>query len=121
MRVEKTVELHADARTVWKALTDPELTRKYFFDCEAISDWEVGSELLFRMEVEGQEKLRPGMFASVFLETDVHQDALVIPKAALVLDSIGDTVFIEMEGLAARREVKLGFRESDAVEVLGRE
>ena len=71
------------------------------------------------LEVEGQEKLRPGMFASVFLETAVHQNALVIPKAALVLDSIGDTVFIEKEGLAARREVKLGFRESDAVEVLG--
>ncbi len=78
----------------------------------------VTGTLKVTLEVEGQEKLRPGMFASVFLETAIHQNALVIPKAALVLDSIGDTVFIEMEGLAARREVKLGFRESDAVEVL---
>lgn len=78
----------------------------------------VTGTLKVTLEVEGQEKLRPGMFASVFLETDIHQDALVIPKAALVLDSIGDTVFIAKEGRAARREVKLGFRESDAVEVL---
>ena len=55
MRVDKFIELQADAQTVWNALTDPALTRKYFFDCEAISDWEVGSELLFRMEVDGQE------------------------------------------------------------------
>ncbi len=70
------------------------------------------------LEVEGEGKLRPGMFASVFVETDVHESALVIPKSALVLDSIGDTVFIEKDGVAARREVKLGFRTADAVEVL---
>ncbi len=70
------------------------------------------------LEVKGLEKLRPGMFASVFLETDTHQDALVISKAALVLDSIGDTVFIKIEDRAARREVRLGFREADSVEVL---
>lgn len=70
------------------------------------------------LEVEGQGKLRPGMFASVFVETDVHEDALVIPRAALVLDSIGDTVFIARDGVAARREVTLGFRASDKVEVL---
>ena len=54
MRVEKTVELRADAPSIWRALTDPELTAKYFFACRACSDWEVGSELLYKMEHEGE-------------------------------------------------------------------
>jgi uncharacterized protein YndB with AHSA1/START domain len=55
MRVEKRIELDADAQTVWNALTVPDLTRRYFFGCEAVSDWKVGSPLLYRMEHEGQE------------------------------------------------------------------
>jgi len=70
------------------------------------------------LEVTGRDLLRPGMFASVYLETDVHADALVIPSSALVLDSIGDTVFIRDGDTAVRREVRLGFRDADLVEVL---
>ncbi len=70
------------------------------------------------LEVEGRGKLRPGMFASVFLQTETHEDALVIPKAALALDSIGDAVFVAVDGAAARREVRLGVREGDSVEVV---
>ena len=70
------------------------------------------------LEVRGEGRLRPGMFASVFLETETRDDALVIPKTALAIDSIGDTVFVVGDGIAQRREVTLGFREGDAVEVL---
>jgi hypothetical protein len=58
------------------------------------------------------------MFASVFLETDRHAGALVIPKRALVLESIGDTVYIKDGDVARRREVRLGFDEGDHVEVV---
>ena len=70
------------------------------------------------LEAGAHGKLRPGMFASVALETEVHDRALVIPKSALVLDSIGDTVFVKSGGKAARREVRLGFRDRGDVEVL---
>ena len=53
--VEKSVKLNADIANVWEALTNPEITRKYFFDCEAISDWKVGSPLIFKMISEGKE------------------------------------------------------------------
>lgn len=71
------------------------------------------------LEVEGAGKLRPGMFASVFLQTDTRTDAQVIPKTALTLDSIGDAVFVVDGGSAKRRDVTLGVREGDHVEVLG--
>ena len=70
------------------------------------------------LEVEGQGKLRPGMFASVYLETDTHADAIVIPRDALVLDSLGDTVFVKSGDKAERREVRLGLRSENAVEIL---
>lgn len=70
------------------------------------------------LEVEARGKLRPGMFARVFLETDVHRDTLVIPKQALALESIGDTVYVAVDGVAQRREVTLGFEEADHVEIV---
>jgi len=70
------------------------------------------------LEVDSQERLRPGMFASVFVQVDSHDDALVIPRAALSLDSLGDTVYVAVDGRATRRDVELGFQEGDSVEVL---
>ncbi len=70
------------------------------------------------LEVEGQDKLRPGMFASVYLQTDTHDNAIVIPRDALVLDSLGDTVFVKSGEDAERRGVKLGLRSENSVEVL---
>jgi membrane fusion protein (multidrug efflux system) len=70
------------------------------------------------LAVDGGGVLRPGMFASVFLETAVHPNALVIPKRALVLESIGDSVYVAVNGQARRREVRLGYQEADDVEIL---
>ncbi len=75
------------------------------------------------LAVEGRNLLRPGMFASVYVQTDLHEDAVVIPKQALVLESVADTVYVVNEAaedgpMAERRELRLGFEESDALEVL---
>lgn len=53
--VEKSVKFNADISNVWEALTNPEMTKKYFFNCEAISDWKVGSPIIFKMESDGKE------------------------------------------------------------------
>ena len=44
----------AKSAEVWDALTDRETIKKYFFGTEAISDWKVGSPLIFRGEWEGK-------------------------------------------------------------------
>ncbi len=71
------------------------------------------------LEAAGRGKLRPGMFASVYLEMERRLEALVIPKSALALDSLGDTVFVAADGVAVRRAVELGFRNEDLLEVRG--
>ena len=75
------------------------------------------------LEVQAQGRLRPGMFASVFVETDVHENAIVVPKQALVLESTSDTVYVAVDDgqggtVAQRRELEIGYEESDSLEVL---
>lgn len=70
------------------------------------------------LDVEARGRLRPGMFARVYVETETRDNTLVIPKAALSLESIGDTVYVASGEEASRRSVALGFREGDYVEVL---
>jgi membrane fusion protein (multidrug efflux system) len=79
----------------------------------------VSGTIKVTLEVSGQGKLRPGMFASVFLVIDTHENALVIPKQALSLESLADAVYIVADGVAARRDVTLGFEEAEVVEVTG--
>jgi uncharacterized protein YndB with AHSA1/START domain len=46
--VEKSVVLNASPLMVWRALTNPEVTKKYFFHCKVYSDWKAGSPITFR-------------------------------------------------------------------------
>jgi uncharacterized protein YndB with AHSA1/START domain len=49
--VRKSVRLKATPAQVWDALTNPEKTKEYFFNCEVISDWKVGSLITFKGRV----------------------------------------------------------------------
>lgn len=70
------------------------------------------------VEVRSAGVLRPGMFAAVSIETDRLDGVLVVPREALVLDAIGDVVFVVADGIARRREVELGVRSDDVVQVV---
>lgn len=52
--VEKQIQVEGKPAEVWHALTDPTSIKKYFFGTEAISDWKVGSPLVFRNHNEGK-------------------------------------------------------------------
>ena len=72
----------------------------------------------------GSGILRPGMFASVHIITEVHQNTLVIPKKALVLEGEGNHVFVYERdgergaGKAVRRKVGMGFADNEHLEIL---
>ncbi|MBL7933457.1 MAG: SRPBCC domain-containing protein [Bacteroidia bacterium] len=46
--VRKSIDIKAEPGKVWEALTNPELTRKYFFNAEVYSGWKVGSPIVFK-------------------------------------------------------------------------
>jgi membrane fusion protein (multidrug efflux system) len=70
----------------------------------------------------GQKQLRPGMFVNVDIVVATHEDAVLLPKRALVYAEGQPYVFVlvEKDGktLAERRSVKLGVSEDDRVELL---
>ena len=53
--VKNIVIINAPASRVWDILTNPEHTKKYMFGCETISDWRVGSPLLWQANYEGKD------------------------------------------------------------------
>ncbi len=71
------------------------------------------------LEVEGNDTLlRPGLFASVYLVTETHDDAILVPKQALLLEAEKDTIFVVDGKFAYSREVKIGFRDDTNLEIL---
>ena len=50
------------------------------------------------------------MFASVYLVTDTHENAIVMPKRAISVESLSDTVFVVKDGQAERRDVDARLR-----------
>ena len=50
-----SVIINASKEKVWDALINPEQIKKYFFGTNAISDWKVGSSLIFKGVWDGKE------------------------------------------------------------------
>ena len=69
--VTNTITIRASAAKVWDALTNPARTKEYMFGCEALSDWKVGSPLIWKGNFDGVEliavkgsivEIQPGKF-----------------------------------------------------------
>jgi uncharacterized protein YndB with AHSA1/START domain len=49
-----SININAPIANVWRAVTDPEIIKKYFFGTNTITDWKVGSPIKFKGEWEGK-------------------------------------------------------------------
>lgn len=56
--MEKTIKSSIIIKTtksnVWRAITDPDLVKQWQYGSQLLTDWKVGSEIVFRTEWEGQ-------------------------------------------------------------------
>lgn len=56
MIIKKTVDFKVNKKQVWDLLTNPQKTKQYMFGCEVLSDWTIGSEIIWKGKTEdGQE------------------------------------------------------------------
>src|SRR5450631_2104823 len=51
--VVKGILINAPKEKVWNALTNPEIIKEYLFGTETITDWNVGSDVIFQGEYNG--------------------------------------------------------------------
>ena len=57
----KEIEINAEVSAVWDALINPELIKQYLFGTEAISEWKIGSPIVFRGVWEGKTYVDKGL------------------------------------------------------------
>jgi uncharacterized protein YndB with AHSA1/START domain len=48
------IVINASAAKVWDAITNPALIKQYLFGTEVVSDWKVGSPILYKGEWQGK-------------------------------------------------------------------
>ena len=81
--VRRSVRINAKPEAVWDALTNPEKTKQYFFNCAVYSDWEVGSTITFtgtlfwikKVEFKGQiERIEPNKLLKYTLSNGDDSD-----------------------------------------------
>ncbi|MFV1986889.1 MAG: efflux RND transporter periplasmic adaptor subunit [Gemmatimonadota bacterium] len=64
-------------------------------------------------------RLKPGMYVTVFFDVEAIRDGIAVPLEAVIVTGVRDLVFVrDDEGMLAPREVVLGNRAGDQVQIL---
>lgn len=50
----RSITINAPVAKVWAALRSPEMVKKYLFGTDVVSDWKVGSPIVFKGEWKGK-------------------------------------------------------------------
>ena len=66
-----------------------------------------------------RKELLPGMYATVKIGVEEHQNALLLPVEAVLAERTGSSVFLAEEGKARKIAIKPGFNDGKSVEILG--
>lgn len=48
--VSQSIDINASPARVWDVLTTPDLIKEYLFGTETVTDWKIGSEIIFQGE-----------------------------------------------------------------------
>jgi uncharacterized protein YndB with AHSA1/START domain len=81
--VENNIAINASASKVWDALTNPEQTKKYMFGCETVSDWKIGSPLLWKGIYEGKEMVFVKGFILDIQPNSILKYTVIDPNATM--------------------------------------
>jgi len=74
--------------------------------------------MLSEIEIPNPDgELRPGAYASVQLELERKQNALLVPVQALLVEKAGTSLFTVVAGKAKKNQVQVGFNDGNNVEI----
>lgn len=48
MIIKEEIDFNFSKKQVWNLLTNPEITKQYMFGCEVLSEWKVGSPIIWK-------------------------------------------------------------------------
>ncbi len=76
----------------------------------------------FRMQISisgNQAEIAAGMFSRVQIAYDMHDNALLLPQQAIIVEDTDSVVYVVTDGEARRRVVKTGISDAGMTEILG--
>jgi membrane fusion protein (multidrug efflux system) len=74
----------------------------------------------FKITIEiddAERRIKPGMFGRMSIVYDIHENALQIPRSAIVEEVGATSVFVVEGDVAIRRQVKTGFGQNGLIEI----
>lgn len=69
--------------------------------------------------VPGQKNVMPGQFVKAHIITGVREDAILIPREAIVIENAMSVVYKVVDGYARRVMIELGYPSVDRIQVIG--
>ncbi len=79
--VKNSIEINAPMLKVWDMLVNPEQTPKYMFGCKTVSDWKIGSPLLWQAVYEGKLATFVSGFVLELKENKLLKYSVIDPNA----------------------------------------
>lgn len=64
-----------------------------------------------------QKRIKPGMFGRMAITYDRHENALQIPRSAIIESATATSVLVEEEGIAIRKVVQTGYSFNGMIEI----
>lgn len=55
LQVSESIVVNVPAERMWDVLTNPEIIKEYLFGTQTVTDWKVGSEVIFQGEYNGHK------------------------------------------------------------------
>jgi membrane fusion protein (multidrug efflux system) len=65
-----------------------------------------------------ERRIKPGMFGRISVVYDVHENALQIPRSAIVEETDTLSVFVVEDNLAVRKSVTTGYGNRGMIEII---
>lgn len=82
-----------------------------------VVDPETGTfKITIEIRDEGR-RIKPGMFGRMSIVEDVHENALQVPRSAIIEEMGNQTVFVVEDGKAVRRIVQTGYGYNGMIEI----
>lgn len=118
---KQSIELEVPPSEVWHALTDPEEIKKYFFDTNTITDWKVGSTIVFKGEWDGrsyedkgtilefipEKKLVYNYWSSISATEDIPENyATIIYQLTPIDNGNGTLLEVTQDGITSEAQKK---------------
>jgi membrane fusion protein (multidrug efflux system) len=69
--------------------------------------------------VDTKKRIKPGMFGRIGVIYDVHENALQVPRSAIIDDDGAASVYVVIDDRAVRKTVETGYSNRGLVEIVG--